>query len=317
VLAARDIAFGKSAPARSAFFPAFVSAVNYSTLILASALGLSAGFAVGRRIDRRRPAAAKEVSQAATEVSHSAAAHDALQERVSGLSSLSTHQQQQSEAEKSQFARMLHDELGGLLVATKMDIVWLKRKLNGTDADIRTHWERALQSLEQALASKSRMIEALRPTLLDNLGLVPALRWLTEESARSSGMHMEQRFPSDPLPTLGPQSIALFRLVQEALSNVLRHARASKVIIEIANEKDCLVLGIRDDGIGISPEHLRSIESHGLAAMRLRIQSLQGELIIGPNATGQGSHVTARVPWRSIRAAEPLSDADQIYAGRL
>ena len=237
-----------------------------------------------------------------------AEAHDALQERVSGLSSLSTYQQQQSEAEKSQLARMLHDELGGLLVATKMDIVWLKRKLNATDLDIRTHWERALQSLEQALASKSRIIEELRPTLLDNLGLVAALRWLTEESARSSGMDVEHRFPSDPLPTLGPQSIALFRLVQEALSNVLRHARARKVVIEMTKERDCLVLGIRDDGIGISPEHLRSIESHGLAAMRLRIQSLQGQLNIGPNATGRGCQVIARVPWRSIRADEPVLD---------
>jgi signal transduction histidine kinase len=227
---------------------------------------------------------------------------------VSTLSSLSTHLQQQAEVEKYQLSRLLHDELGGLLVATKMDIVWLRRRLNGTDSDVRTHWERALQSLEQALASKSQIIEALRPTLLDNLGLVAALRWLLEESCRSTGVHPEHRFPPEPLPELGAQSIALFRVVQEALSNVVRHAQARHVLVEVIQEQDYLVLRIRDDGVGISRERLTSQDSHGLSAMRLRMSALNGQLTIEPNATGQGTDVLARVPWNSIRAAELSSD---------
>jgi signal transduction histidine kinase len=235
------------------------------------------------------------------------AAEHALEDRVSALSSLSTHLQQQSEAEKYQLARLLHDELGGLLVATKMDIVWLKRRLDGADVDVRAHWERVLQSLEQALASKSRIIEALRPSLLDNLGLVPALRWLLEDSCRPAGVHFEHSFPPEPLPVLGRQSIALFRVVQEALSNVVRHAHARHVILEMIHEEDFLVLRIRDDGIGIPRERLTSQDSHGLSAMRLRMSPLNGQLNIGPNATGQGTSVLARVPWSSIRAQEPAA----------
>ena len=265
--------------------------VNYSTLILGSAVSLAAGFAAARVWGERRPAAAH-----------------ALRERVSTLSALSTHLQQQSEAEKYQLSRLLHDELGGLLVATKMDIVWLKRRLDGTDSDVRTHWERVLQSLEQALASKSQIIETLRPTLLDNLGLVPALRWLLEESCRSTGVHFEHRFPPEPLPVLGGQSIALFRVAQEALSNVVRHAHARHVIVEMIHEEDSLVLRIRDDGIGIPRERLTSQDSHGLSAMRLRMSALNGQLSIEPDAAGQGTSVLARVPWSRIRAQEPSAD---------
>jgi signal transduction histidine kinase len=273
--------------------------VNYSTLILGSAVSLAAGFAAAR-IWAERKAAAVTLTPAI------AASDRALKERLSSLSALCTHLQQQSEVEKYQYSRLLHDDLGGLLVATKMDIVWLKRRLNGTDSEVQTHWERALQSLEQALVSKSQIIEALRPTLLDNLGLAPALRWLLEESCRPTGVHFEHRFPPEPLPVLGGQSIALFRVAQEALSNVVRHAHARHVIVEMTHEEDYLALRIRDDGIGISRERLMSQDSHGLSAMRLRMSALNGQLSIEPNATGAGTSVLARVPWSSIRAQEAL-----------
>jgi signal transduction histidine kinase len=282
----------------SAASTAISVSVNYSTLILGSAVCFAAGFAAARIWGERR-------HSVLTPVPLAAATDHALRERVGTLSSLSTHLQQQSEADKYQLARVLHDELGGLLIATKMDMVWLKRKLDGTDIDVRTHWERVLQSLEQALASKSRIIEGLRPTLLDNLGLVPALRWLLEESCRPTGMHFEHSFPPEPQPLLGRQSIAIFRVAQEALSNVLRHAQARHVIFEMANEEDFLVLRIRDDGIGISSERLTSQDSHGLSAMRLWMSALNGQLSIEPNATGHGTNVLARVPWSSIRPEEP------------
>jgi protein-histidine pros-kinase len=275
--------------------------VNYSTLILGSVVSFAAGFAAARIWGER-------TSAGLTTASLAAAAEQALRERLSTLSSLSTHLQQRSEAEKCQLARVLHDELGGLLVATKMDMVWLKRRLDGTDVDVRAHWERVLQSLEQALASKSRIIEGLRPTLLDNLGLVPALRWLLEESCRATGVHFEHCFPPEPQPILGQQSIAIFRVAQEALSNVLRHAQATLVIFEMAHEENFLVLRIRDDGVGISRERVTSQDSHGLSAMRSWMLALNGQLSIEPNAAGQGTSVLARVPWSSIRAKEPSAD---------
>ncbi len=208
-----------------------------------------------------------------------------------------------AESEKYLLARTLHDELGGLLVATKMDIVWLRRKLDAVDSDVRVHWERAMQSLDQGLACKARLIEALRPTLLDNLGLVPALQWLIEESLAATGMRCEQVFPEEPLMIRGAQGISLFRLVQEALSNVVRHSHALNVSVEMRAESQAMVLAIRDDGVGIAAARLQSPDSHGLAMMRLRVTALHGELNIGPvTADGRGTSVRARVPWSSIQA---------------
>jgi signal transduction histidine kinase len=225
----------------------------------------------------------------------------ALQQRVCQLSSLCTHLLQSSEIEKSLLARTLHDELGGLLVATKMDIVWLRRKFAEGDAATRAHWDRVLQSLEQAIDCKRRVIENLRPSLLDNLGLVAALRWLIDESCRETGLQSDQRFPEEAVTVGAQPSIALFRVVQEALTNVIRHAHASRVLVEMTLEPTSVVLLIRDDGVGISLAQLQSDDSHGIAGMSQRIQALQGELTVTPSASGRGTTVLARVPRASFQ----------------
>lgn len=222
--------------------------------------------------------------------------------RAQAASALGIYLLQQAENEKYLLARTLHDELGGLLVATKMDIVWLRRKLDGADTDEHLHWQRAMHSLDEGLACKSRLIESLRPTLLDNLGLVPALQWLIEESLTASGIHVEQIFPAAPRGIRGESGIALFRLVQEALSNVVRHAQARNVTVEMVQTDDAMVLSVRDDGVGIAPASLHSPDSHGLATMRLRIDALGGALSIEPGLGGRGTNVVARVPWQSIQA---------------
>jgi signal transduction histidine kinase len=228
----------------------------------------------------------------------------ALEQRACQLSSLCTHLQQSYEIEKSLLARTLHDELGGLLVSTKMDIFWLRRKLVDVDPAASTHWDRALSSLEQAIDCKRRIIENLRPSLLDNLGLVAALRWLIDESCRGSGLQSDQRFPEDGVTMGTNPSIALFRVVQEALTNVIRHAHASRVLVEMTLDPTSIALLIRDDGIGISPAQLQSDDSHGIAAMSQRVLALQGELTVAPSASGRGTTVLARVPRASFQGAE-------------
>jgi signal transduction histidine kinase len=219
-----------------------------------------------------------------------------FQRRARSLSSLCTHLQQNSEREKSLLARTLHDELGGLLVATKMDMAWLRRKLDDPDPAISLHWDRAVRSLEQAIDCKRRIIENLRPTLLDNLGLVAALRWLIDESCREAGLQYEQILPEEGVELGNSQSIALFRVVQEALSNIVRHAHASRIVVEMINDDSYVTLLVQDDGVGIDSDRLESDESHGIAGMRQRVLALKGILTVGTSVDGHGTTVLARVP---------------------
>jgi signal transduction histidine kinase len=219
-----------------------------------------------------------------------------FQRRASSLSSLCTHLQQNSEREKSLLARTLHDELGGLLVATKMDIAWLRRKLDGPDPAISMHWDRAVRSLEQAIDCKRKIIENLRPTLLDNLGLVAALRWFIDESCRESGLQYKLILPEEGVELGNSQSIALFRVVQEALTNIVHHAHASRIVVEMINDEAYVTLLVQDDGVGIDSDRLESDESHGIAGMRQRVSALKGILTVEPAVDGRGTSVLARVP---------------------
>ncbi|MEP7311308.1 MAG: CHASE3 domain-containing protein [Pseudomonadota bacterium] len=219
-----------------------------------------------------------------------------VQERTQSLSELSSHLQEVSETEKSALARELHDELGGLLIATKMDIVWLRRKLDNGDPALTERWERVLRSLEEGVDFKRRVIENLRPTLLDNLGLIPALRWLADETCRRAGLGCRDSYP-DELPELGPEAnIALFRVAQECLTNILKHARATEVVLDLVADLHTVNLTIRDNGVGISPERIGVAQSHGLASMNHRVTALGGTLAIGRVTTGPGTVIEVNLP---------------------
>ncbi len=229
---------------------------------------------------------------------------DSLRRSERRLSSLCSYLQNNQEAEKSQLARRLHDELGGLLVATKMDIVWLRRTLDGLDPAVTSHWDRVVLSLEQAIDCKRRIIENLRPTLLDNLGLVAALRWLIEESCRETGLQCEQRYAEDCVPIGSVASIALFRVVQQAIANVVQHAHASRIEVTLTCEPTHVNLLISDDGVGIPADRLESEAAHGIGAMRQWIAALQGELNIESPAGGSGTTVLACLPRSSVLATK-------------
>ncbi|HEV7632567.1 MAG TPA: CHASE3 domain-containing protein [Steroidobacteraceae bacterium] len=226
-----------------------------------------------------------------------------VQERTRSLSALSSHLQEVSETEKAALARELHDELGGLLIATKMDIVWLRRKLDNGDPALTERWERVLRSLEEGVDFKRRVIENLRPTLLDNLGLVPALRWLSDETCRRAGLGCNDSYPDD-LADLSPEvNIALFRVAQECLTNILKHARASEVTLDLVADASAVHLTIRDNGVGIAPERIGVSQSHGLASMNHRVTALGGKLSIGRAAVGRGTVIEVSLPLGQPEAA--------------
>ena len=199
-----------------------------------------------------------------------------VDQRTRELTALSTHLQGVSEQEKSALSRELHDELGGLLVAARMDLSWLQQRLPTSDPAIEQRFKRIHESLSAGVDLKRRVVEELRPTLLDNMGLFTALRWQFKETCRRAGLRCTETIP-DSEPTFNAEAaIGVFRIAQEALTNILKHAEAKSAHLLIGIEGATFMLRVSDDGKGIPPNRLQTATSHGLASMRHRIAALGG-----------------------------------------
>jgi signal transduction histidine kinase len=218
-----------------------------------------------------------------------------VEARTSELAALSTHLQGVSEQEKSALSRELHDELGGLLVAARMDLSWLQQRLPTSDPSIEQRFKRIHDSLSAGVDLKRRVVEELRPTLLDNMGLFTALRWQFKETCRRTGLRCTETIPESELKFSPDAAIGVFRIAQEALTNILKHSEAKSADLYIAMERDTFTLRITDDGKGIPANRLVTTTSHGLASMRHRIAGLGGTWDLGSPSSG-GTVVTARIP---------------------
>ncbi|MBV9697545.1 MAG: CHASE3 domain-containing protein [Gammaproteobacteria bacterium] len=225
--------------------------------------------------------------------------------RTAALTELSTQLQSVAEEERAALSRELHDELGGLLVAARMDVSWLEQHLHSEDPAVQSHFRRVHQALQAGVDLKRRVVEELRPTLLDNLGLVPALRWLLAETCRRAQLSCSERYPSEALDCTPEAAIAIFRIVQEALTNVLKHAHARSIALELERTEGWLHILIRDDGVGVGTHRRPRTRAHGLAAMRHRAQALGGECV-AEQPPGGGTEVRVRLPLeRVLRAVTP------------
>jgi signal transduction histidine kinase len=265
--------------------------LNITLLIVAAAL-------LARQARRR----AELTEQLATE---NEALERHVRRRTAELSALSSHLQQLSEKEKASLARELHDELGGLLIAVKMDVSWLQKRWPiAIDPDIQTRWTRVLKVLDDGVDFKRRIVENLRPTLLDNMGLLPAVRWITEETCNRAGLHYTEVYP-DPEPVLiDDAAIMVFRLVQESMTNIVKHAQATEVALEIAMTDSEMTVLIQDNGIGIATDRREAVGSHGLATMRHRVRSFGGTLDID-SPPPRGTRLRARLPLNEILKPQP------------
>ena len=224
-----------------------------------------------------------------------------VKRRTDELSQLSTHLQSLAERERSALSRELHDELGGLLVAARMDVSWLEDRVATTDAEVQAHFKRVHEALQAGVEVKRRVVENLRPTLLDNLGLLPALRWQIADICGRAGLHCTERYPPEEFDLTPEASIAIFRIVQEALTNILKHARARNVEVSIESRHQVLIVRVRDDGVGLPLEPRQPLRSHGLAAMRHRAVGLGGQWHV-LRMTGGGTEIEVRLPLDKILA---------------
>jgi signal transduction histidine kinase len=221
---------------------------------------------------------------------------DALIEaRTAELSALSTHLQELAEKEKSVLARNLHDELGGLLTAAKMDASWLQGRV-GPDAAVQQRLQQLGNVLDEAMDVKRRVVEELRPSLLDHFGLPTALRAHLEAVSAKSGLHCEAVI-AEETDVPGDVAIGLFRVAQEALTNVVRHASARRVRLTLARGETVYSLTVADDGRGIDLTRPDFRWSHGLLGMRHRVRALGGELALH-SAPQRGTVIEVEVPRR-------------------
>ncbi len=230
-------------------------------------------------------------------------AEDDLRRQQQELRELSARVLEAREDEKAHIARELHDELGQLLTALKMDLRWLRERL--PDAGLAAKADEMGELLDKTVASTRRISADLRPLMLDDLGLADATHWLVEDFARRSGVKCEIRVPEgtgfeDLSKTV---STAVYRAVQESLTNIGRHAGARNAWVMLALEDGELCVEVEDDGRGIAPEDLAKMRSLGLRGMRERVAYLGGSLEIGRAPRG-GTRLRLRVPVRGM-----LSDA--------
>jgi signal transduction histidine kinase len=235
-----------------------------------------------------------------------------VRRRTIELSALSSHLQQLSEKEKASLARELHDELGGLLIAAKMDVSWLQKRLPNVNPDIQSRWTRVIKVLDDGVNFKRRIVENLRPTLLDNMGLLPAVRWITQETCTRAGLHYTEIYPEHEPLLIDDAAITSFRLVQESLVNIVKHARATQVHVEVAVQNDELMILVEDNGSGIEADRRDAVDSLGLATMRHRVRSFGGTLDIESPTQG-GTRVRARIPLAAI-VRDPASGTMQAKA---
>lgn len=229
--------------------------------------------------------------------------------RTEQLSVLSRHLIHVSEEEKSKLARELHDEMGANLTAIGMDLNTVAEALRGSHPDLVAMLTRARGTLVDTVQLKRRIVEDLRPSLLDNLGLTAALQSYCEDYARVTGLDCDVLVEGD-IDAAGPMhAIALFRIVQESLNNIAKYARAKSVIVHLGNEDGELTLEVSDDGIGIPPDALTRSKSHGLLGMRERALLLGGKLEVDRGVNGVGTCVRASIP------LDPQSCAASLPAG--
>ncbi len=247
------------------------------------------------------------------DISERRRAEEALTNSRTQLRALSARLQAAREEERASVAREIHDELGQVLTALKLNIDWLERKIGERehDPDMNPLLERAVESgemIQSAIVTVQRIATDLRPGILDHLGLTAALLQEATRFQQRSGITCELELPTDPIELSRDISTAVFRICQEALTNVARHAKATKVHIGLQCGAENVVLEVKDNGQGIRPEAVGDTKSLGLLGMRERASMLGGEVAIEP-LTPRGSKVTLRLPRAMSDVAQILAEA--------
>jgi signal transduction histidine kinase len=250
---------------------------------------------VNIRVDRRETQAGLIWDGIMLNVTHSKQAEAEIRRSRAQLSALAAHVESVKEQERLNLAREVHDDLGGNLTAVKIGLSWLKRHLPPGEADLIKRTAYLDNVVDQTIEATHRIASSLRPPVLD-FGIVSAIDWQLKRFGQNTDIACELSAPDTTIPLGAEADITVFRIVQEALTNVAKHARAKRVRVTLALQQGELCVSVTDNGQGIQPEHSpNNGHGFGLLGMRERAAALGGELSVQP-AKRRGTQVSLRIP---------------------
>ena len=215
-----------------------------------------------------------------------------VMERTATLAELATHLQNVREDERGHLARELHDELGALLTAAKLDVARIKSRLGSNYPEATERLEHLTSTLNSGIALKRRIVEDLHPSSLSHLGLVASLEILAREFQERSGLVISTTLEHVELNS--SSQLTIYRLVQESLTNISKYANAKKVCVKLKSTDGYAIVEVVDDGKGFNTSEVGA-GSYGLTGMRHRVEAISGKLTVS-SAEGRGAHIMAVVP---------------------
>ena len=236
------------------------------------------------------------------DVTERARAEQELLRSQEELRAFAGHLQSAREEERARMARGIHDELGQMLTALRLDLAWLARRLREPTPAVKRKIAEMVAMTDETIEAGRRIVADLRPPILDDLGLVPALQWYAEHLAKRAALRI-RLLTDGGEPKLDPGlAVTGYRIVQEALTNVARHAGARNAEVRVATGGGNLSIDVRDDGCGVSAAVATDPRSFGIAGMRERVRSHGGTLEISGDP-GAGTLVRVVIPIERRRAA--------------
>ncbi|MEZ0233139.1 MAG: CHASE3 domain-containing protein [Methylophilaceae bacterium] len=219
---------------------------------------------------------------------------DQLHESTRQLKILALGNQGDVERERQKLARELHDELGSILTATKMDVNWVIRKCKDTAPEIVEKLRKTIGYLDQGIQFKRQVVQDLHPSMITTFGFWPALKSLIEDSAERNHWEMDVMLPEESVVLSETIDLIAYRVVQESLNNASKYAQATKVSVHMLIELNYLKIDIQDNGIGVDMQTIDATR-HGLSGMRNRVKAIGGHLDI-TSAVGEGMTTRALLP---------------------
>jgi signal transduction histidine kinase len=258
-----------------------------------------------QRVAERTAALLAANAELQSEVAERIRAEAELAQSREELRRLSARLEAAREEERTRLAREVHDELGGALTSLKMDVARLRRGAEAGDvAGVGARAAAMLSLIDQTIHTVRRIATDLRPGILDDFGLIAAIEWQLQEFEQRSGLECQFATEVADLEMASDSATAIFRVFQETLTNIARHAHASRVQVRLSLEGDDFTLVIRDDGRGISDQQRFGSGSLGLLGMRERVHMLSGELEIS-GQPGAGTEVRVRLPLARLQSRPP------------
>ncbi|MBC7944766.1 MAG: sensor histidine kinase, partial [Burkholderiales bacterium] len=201
------------------------------------------------------------------------------------------------------------------LTVLALDLSWLQKRTNHTEQPVADKLKAAKGLIDSAIKTTRSIMQDLRPTLLDDVGIAAAIRWQSEECAKRNGIACKTELFDEQAKLDKMCSISLFRILQEALTNITRHAQASEVRIALRLSDGGVALEVVDNGIGIAPDAAHKPMSHGLTGMRERVRRLGGRIVIAA-PSGGGTRIEVVLPAATVHTGDASAiDAGEVKAG--